>query len=394
MAWLLGATAALALGLPTLIVLNTPRTEPKPPARAAARARPAPPRVEPLRYAPLTPVQAVAANAAVPFSTAPNPAARPFHAPETGAARDRAVDCLASAVLYEAGDDATGERAVAQVVLNRVRHPAFPKTVCAVVFEGAERPTGCQFTFTCDGALLRHSFAAVAWDRARAIARAAMDGAVDASVGHATHYHANWVVPYWSASLDKVAAVGTHLFFRWSGWWGTPPAFVRAVSPDEPAIAQLSAYSPAHRLSLGLAPDPTITAAEILLADARAHPAQPIASDANAFLVTIDHAIPADTLPALAAASCGARSYCKFLAWTGKAQTPTKLPISTGQISTMAFSYLRDERLNFSKALWNCATYPRQARGECMKPQLLGDAPHEPPPEPEGHATTATPAPD
>ncbi|MCZ3110870.1 cell wall hydrolase, partial [Acinetobacter baumannii] len=68
----------------------------------------------------------------------------------------RAIDCMAAAVLYEAGDDAVGQRAVAQVVINRVRHPAFPKTICAVVFQGSDRATGCQFTFTCDGALVRH----------------------------------------------------------------------------------------------------------------------------------------------------------------------------------------------------------------------------------------------
>ncbi|MFX6226299.1 hypothetical protein ABTF68_22765, partial [Acinetobacter baumannii] len=55
------------------------------------------------------------------------------------------------------------------------------------------------------------------------------------------------VVPYWSASLDKVAAVGAHLFFRWTGWWGTPAAFVTHAGGAEPAIATLALYSPAHR---------------------------------------------------------------------------------------------------------------------------------------------------
>ena len=68
----------------------------------------------------------------------------------------QALECLASAVYYEAGNqDDDGERAVAQVVLNRVRHPAFPASVCGVVYEGSTRPTGCQFTFTCDGSLYR-----------------------------------------------------------------------------------------------------------------------------------------------------------------------------------------------------------------------------------------------
>ncbi|MGJ3626051.1 cell wall hydrolase [Sphingomonas sp. MMS24-JH45] len=84
-----------------------------------------------------------------------------------------------------------------QVVLNRLRHPAFPKTVCGVVFQGAERSTGCQFTFTCDGALARQP-SPLAWDRARKVAAAALAGAVYRPVGYATHYHTDWVVPYWS----------------------------------------------------------------------------------------------------------------------------------------------------------------------------------------------------
>ncbi|WP_398286925.1 cell wall hydrolase [Sphingomonas daechungensis] len=63
---------------------------------------------------------------------------------------------MTSAVYYEAGQESLdGQRAVAQVVLNRVRHPAFPANVCGVVYEGSTRATGCQFTFTCDGSLMR-----------------------------------------------------------------------------------------------------------------------------------------------------------------------------------------------------------------------------------------------
>src|SRR5690606_26226798 len=124
--------------------------------------------------------------------------ARPFIL-ESAAAEDRgrALSCLTAAIYYEAGaESANGQRAVAQVVLNRLRHPNFPKTVCGVVFEGAERATGCQFTFTCDGSLARAPSAA-GWKRAEAVAEAALDGFVDEAVGHATHYHAVYVVPYW-----------------------------------------------------------------------------------------------------------------------------------------------------------------------------------------------------
>ncbi|HUD90655.1 cell wall hydrolase [Sphingobium sp.] len=152
-------------------------------------------------------------NAATAFSAGPNPAARPFRFSGDDASRLRAIDCLASAQYYEAGDDPEGERAVAQVVLNRVRHPAFPATVCGVVYQGAERATGCQFTFTCDGAMARRPLPRP-WERARRIAREAIGGSVYAAVGLATHYHTDWVRPMWSGKLEKVAQVGPHLFFR------------------------------------------------------------------------------------------------------------------------------------------------------------------------------------
>ncbi|KEY99004.1 SleB-like protein, partial [Sphingomonas sp. BHC-A] len=210
----------LFVGLPALVAAWEARVPPgkaRLEAVAAARfRRPAtpPPAVAPVEVYALERDQARALNAAIPFSRLPNPAARPFIFSGSPVDLARATDCLAAAQLYEAGDDAVGERAVAQVVLNRVRHPAFPKTVCGVVFQGQERATGCQFTFTCDGALARAPTQA-AWERARDIARSALAGKVYRPVGYATHYHTDWVVPYWSGSLDKIASVGTHLFFRW-----------------------------------------------------------------------------------------------------------------------------------------------------------------------------------
>ena len=184
-------------------------------------------------------------NAAIPFAAMASPAAAPFRF--QGGPHDlaRAVDCLASAQFYEAGDDAVGEQAVAQVVLNRVRHPAFPRTICGVVFQGQERSTGCQFTFTCDGALARTPSPA-AWQRARALARAALAGAVFRPVGLATHYHTDWVLPYWSSSLDKIARVGTHLFFRWQGASGMPLAFRAGQGGAEPLIGRIARLSLAH----------------------------------------------------------------------------------------------------------------------------------------------------
>ena len=201
----------------------------------AGAAPPAPP---PMVVRPLAPEQAVRLNAEIPVASGPNPAAAAFQFKGTAAARAQALNCLASAVYYEAGNqDADGERAVAQVILNRVRHPAFPGTVCGVVYQGSTRPTGCQFTFTCDGSLNRQPDAD-GWRRATEVAAAALGGTVYAPVGWATHYHADYVVPYWASTLTKNAVVGAHIFYRWAGGWGKPAAFNESYSGHEPnAIA-------------------------------------------------------------------------------------------------------------------------------------------------------------
>ena len=198
----------------------------------------APPTPEPLQFRDVAPADAVAINAAIPVSDTPNPAARPFRiAFATPADRLRAEECLTAAVYYEAAiEPIEGQRAVAQVVLNRVRHPAFPKSVCGTVFQGSERSTGCQFTFTCDGALARTPSAAL-WARARKVAAEALAGKVYAPVGWSTHYHTNWVVPYWSGSLVKAANVGSQIFYRWEGGWGRAPAFRFGGTGAEPQIA-------------------------------------------------------------------------------------------------------------------------------------------------------------
>src|SRR5262249_50934740 len=115
------------------------------------------------------------------------PAARPFRMPGAlEASRD--LDCLTQAVYFEArGEGPGGMQAVAQVVLNRVRHPAFPKTVCGVVFQGSGG-SGCQFSFACDGSVNRAPEAG-AWRRARDVAAKALSGHVMAEVGNATHFH-------------------------------------------------------------------------------------------------------------------------------------------------------------------------------------------------------------
>ena len=164
-------------------------------------------------------------NAAMPFSGSAIMAARPFDLSGADITdHRRALLCLTQAVYYEAGyEPAEGRRAVAQVVLNRMRHPAFPKSVCGVVYQGARQPV-CQFSFVCDGSLYRRP-AAGAWKAAETIAAAALDGYVERSVGAATHYHADYVAPYWAPMLAKISKIGAHIFYRWPGAWGSTAAF-------------------------------------------------------------------------------------------------------------------------------------------------------------------------
>lgn len=188
--------------------------------------------------------EARAKNAALPYSTEPNPPAKPFIAPVADVGSyGRALDCLTAAIYYEAGNETSGGKAaVAQVVLNRVRHPAYPRTVCGVVFQGSERATGCQFTFTCDGALARPPSLA-SWAASRAVALAALNGTVFSPVGTATHYHTDWVAPYWAPKLAKITKIGTHIFYRWAGTWGRRPAFSGLYTGDEPAIPKMASLA-------------------------------------------------------------------------------------------------------------------------------------------------------
>ena len=183
---------------------------------------------------PIAPDEAIKENAERPFSGRPDTPAAPFKLKTDAASTARALDCLSQAVYYEAASEGeAGERAVAQVVLNRMRHPAYPSTVCGVVYQGSDRVTGCQFTFTCDGSLARIPVGAL-WKQAQRIAKEALSGQVYAPVGHATHYHADYVLPFWADSLDKSIKVGRHIFYRLKYGLGSASAFSQRYGGHEP----------------------------------------------------------------------------------------------------------------------------------------------------------------
>ncbi len=192
-------------------------------------------------------------NAAMaPASGALRPAL-PFVFKGSAQDRRRALRCLTQAVYYEAAlEPENGQAGVAQVVLNRVRDPNYANTVCGVVFEGAERVTGCQFSFTCDGSL-GQAPVGWAWDRARKVAERALNGAVAQEVGTATHYHADYVHPWWAPTVAKVTQIGAHIFYRWKGVYGETTAFRKTYNGREPAIDEARFSRPRLTIAAGAA---------------------------------------------------------------------------------------------------------------------------------------------
>lgn len=175
--------------------------------------------------------------------TSKSPATTPARPFKMAGALDqsRDLDCLTRAAYYEArGEGKEGMKAVVQVVLNRVRHPAFPNSVCGVVYQGSNRATGCQFSFTCNGAM-RGAVNRNAWDRAREVASKALTGQVFAAVGNSTHFHTTAVNPRWRHSLVRVTQVGDHYFYRYGGRSGQQDAFRTKPEPSAQPEARMIA---------------------------------------------------------------------------------------------------------------------------------------------------------
>lgn len=328
----------------------------------------------------VAPEKAREINDARPFEPGPVAKAVPFSAQFDPLSEDRAIGCLAAAAWYEAGDDTEGEKAVVQTVLNRVRHPAFPSTVCGVVFQGQERTTGCQFTFTCDGALHRIPSDA-SWKHAIAISAAMLHGEVYAPIGYSTHYHTDWVVPYWSPTLAKIAKVHTHIFYRWPGYWGTRPAFRQKAQGAEPVIPAISHLSEAHLpFAEGSLPaiDPATkpaTAAYVEkpvlqlpgISQRSMHGSTVrLAPQPDTFFLQLEDRAFAGNYAISALAVCKNKPTCQVYGWADGASIADHLPLSESQRAKLLFYYVR--RTDSSdKALWNCSLVPRKNSSQCMQ---------------------------
>lgn len=318
--------------------------------------------INPLHPSGLKPEVASQINAATPF--VPLGADLPFPLKiETGSETfARALDCLASAMIYEAGDEPIGQAAVAQVVLNRVRHPAFPKSICGVIYEGSERTTGCQFTFTCDGALQRVPNPA-AWRRAKDLASMFLAGKTEPSVGMATHYHTDWVHPYWSGSLDKIQQVGTHLFFRWRGSGGRKTAFSGRYAGAEPLEPKLAFLSTAHILARSpqQAPADSGETGEASGADTAPTVLTPRSGD---HFVLVDAGGDGTELALQGLSRCAGERYCKIVGWDqrSKEHGSPENPL----IRTVAFLYVTDKRTGVEIVLWDCTRFNRPSDSQCL----------------------------
>jgi spore germination cell wall hydrolase CwlJ-like protein len=324
------AGTALVLGLVVL-----PRHNAQP---SVTRALPAPIRPgaaiislpPPNLLRPLSPEEAAKENAERPFAARPDTPAARFILRTDAEDRSRAVTCLAQAVYYEAAGEGTdGGRAVAQVVINRLHHPGYPSTICGVVYEGADRPSGCQFSFTCDGSMQRLPIPSL-WARSREIAEQALAGRVFAPVGHATHYHADYVLPFWADSLDKSVQLGRHIFYRLPSILGEARGFSQRYGGTEPPVREpgatvaLPATAATEQLANALIGDGLQGAAKNV-EKASPQTASPLIADSAGTLLADAGATPTQSHKAKSSVECPAAADGKQMA-----------PLSANDVRTSA----------------------------------------------------------
>jgi hypothetical protein len=259
-----------------------------------------------------------------------------------------------------------------QVVLNRVRHPAFPSTICGVVFEGSQQATGCQFTFTCDGSLVRRHPAAWELADARKLAADALAGAVDRSVGQATHYHADYVSPWWSSKMQQLSMVGLHIFYRWPGQFG-------ALSTRSNSGAEASFQTLAGRAIMSArmqsAADQTSDAAALpaapalALADSRIQPPAPVSSVArptSALFMAVEPATANGGWAVAALGKCAGRRTCQVIAYPSADAVDRNRDLAAPLRERPLFLFVRDGTSGMEVALWDCDRVSRPSASQCL----------------------------
>jgi hypothetical protein len=172
-----------------------------------------------------------------------------YHGESQAEFETREKRCLAIAIYFEArGEPQRGQVAVGQVILNRVRSPLFPETICGVVYQGQMSP-GCQFSFTCDGRtdVPRND---AQWRQAQDIASRITKGELWLpEVGYSTYYHADYVRPNWASSMSRIDTIGRHIFYKKRN---EAPYVVEASAAPAPQAPQQAALEPAPSASPSL----------------------------------------------------------------------------------------------------------------------------------------------
>jgi spore germination cell wall hydrolase CwlJ-like protein len=347
-------------------------------ASAGEKASPTQIVVDALRLAVVSPA-AAAVNAAVQVQEASAavkggfPAQLEFLGPAGD--RDRAINCLAVAAWYEAGNDFDGQRSVMQVVLNRVAHPNFPKSVCGVVFEGSQRNTGCQFTFTCDGSMARRRPSPAALARARAIATLALKSTIYPEVSQATHYHADYVLPWWSSKLVRLGKVGPHIFYRWPGTRGALSG--RPSSASEAELAQLTfqavsragnlaASSIAEGSQLAAATAMTGPLSQSETAEGNIAVVSPALKTDSAIFFAVDGASPSGRWAVSALGKCVGQTGCRVLAYENQERLAHNSTTSARAREKPIFLFVRDAASGVELALWDCEKVERPNASQCL----------------------------
>ena len=253
-AWLSSSTSTDGLG-PMRFLPFSPRSTPGAPPPSLDQTLP------PTTLEQISPEQAELRNALIPYSRASLLTAARYISTADGEPVETALPCLTRAIYYEAArEPVAGQRAVAQVIINRWASAPFPKTICGVVDQGAPRP-GCQFTFECDGSLARRPDPNLLLG-SEAVARAALNGYVASEIGAATHYHADYVVPNWATTMLKLTKIGHHIFYRWPG---ARPQILKALAPDAlqppaPEVAGTETVAEHPAMAIGPVEMPSVAA--------------------------------------------------------------------------------------------------------------------------------------
>ena len=282
--------------------------------------------------------------------------------------KSRAIDCLATAAWYEAGNDPSGQRAVIQVVLNRLRHPNFPKSVCGVVFQGSERKTGCQFSFTCDGSMGRRFPSSTDWVRARTLSENALNGAVDAAVGQATHFHADYVAPWWSPKLEQISKIGSHIFYGWPGARGALSSANWLIAGEaEPvqlmaglgiSTQDLDSNQSTQKLALDTSDD--------LMASIPSIANLKVAEPNRATLMQVDANGPSGRWALSAMEKCSGRASCQIVGYGQADQIERNRALPGSAMDRPLFMFIRDKASGMDLALWDCQRVERSNTSQCL----------------------------